>query len=116
MFKRIITSILIIILSLNLAGCGRCISTEYENVDVTIVDEYYRGAWMQPIRNGKFTSFIRHPAQYRITVNYDGVDYIINDYSTYSKYKDKVGQTATGKLETKTYEDGVMYYDIVSLE
>ena len=116
MFKRVITSLLIIISSLNLAGCAKCISTKYENVNVTIVDEYYKGARMQPIRNGKFTSYIRHPAQYKITVNYNGVDYTINDSSTYNKYKTQVGQTVTGKLEIKTYDDGAVCYNIVSLE
>ena len=115
MFKRIITLILIIILSLNLAGCAKCISTEYENVDVVIVDEYYRSAWMQPIHTGKFTSFISHPAQYKITVNYNGVDYTINDSSTYNKYKTQVGQTVTGKLEIKAYDDGAVCYNILSL-
>ena len=115
MLKRIIIFISVIILSLNLVGCAKCVNTEYENVDVIIVDEYYRGTWLQPVWTGKFTSFITHPVQYKITVNYNGVDYVINDSLTYEKYKDQIGQTVVGRLEIKTYDDGTVNYNILSL-
>ena len=98
-----------------LAGCAECISTEYENVEVKIVDKYHRPMWMQPIRSGKVTTFITHPAVWRITVEYEGVEYSINGNNTYNKYKDKIGETTVGTLEIKTYDNGTVKYDIISL-
>ena len=100
----------------SLVGCAECISTEYENVEVNIIDEYYRAMWLQPVVAGKVTTVITHPAQYSITVEYNGIEYSINDSYTYKKYEDKVGQTAIGTLEVRTYDDGSVKYDIISLE
>lgn len=65
--------------------------------------------------NGK-TVFINHPATYQITVEYNGVKHTVSGSNTYSKYKDKVGQTAIGELKIETYDDGTVKYYIVSLE
>lgn len=99
-----------------LTGCAKCISTEYENVEVNIVDEYHRGMYVTPIRAGKVTTMVTHPAVYRITVEYNGVEYTISGSDTYNKYKDMVGQTTTGTLEIRTYDNGSVRYDITSLE
>lgn len=115
--KRIIASILLIMcLMFVLTGCAKCISTEYENVEVNIVDEYHRGMYVTPIRAGKVTTMVTHPAVYRITVEYNGVEYTISGSDTYNKYKDMVGQTTTGTLEIRTYDNGFVRYDITSLE
>lgn len=115
--KRIIASILLIsCLMFALTGCAKCISTEYENVEVNIVDEYHRGSYVTPMRVGKVTTMQIHPAVYRITVEYNSVEYTISGRDTYNKYKDMVGQTATGTLEIRTYDDGSVRYDITSLE
>lgn len=113
--KRIANVLLTICLMFVLTGCAKCISTEYENVEVNIVDEYHRGMYTIPIRAGKVTTMVTHPAVYRITVEYNGVHYTISGSDTYNKYKDMVGQTTTGVLETCTYDDGSIRYDIVSL-
>lgn len=99
-----------------LTGCAKCINTEYENVEVNIVDEYHRGMYVTPISAGKVTTMVTHPAVYKITVEYNGVKYTISGSDTYNKYKDMVGQTTTGTLEIKTYDDGSIRYDITSLE
>ena len=104
------------LLIFSLVGCAKCISTEHESVEVVIVDKYHRGMWMQPIHAGKVTTFITHHAVWRITVEYNGVKYYVNGNDTYNKYKDKIGQTTIGELEIKTYDDGTVEYDIVSLE
>ena len=117
--KRIIVSILLIMcLMFTLTGCAKCISTEYENVEVNIVDEYHKPSYTTIEYNIslKMPMSKSHPAVYRITVEYNGVEYTISGSSTYNKYKDMVGQTTTGTLEIRTYDDGSVRYDITSLE
>ena len=114
--NTILVFLLFTLLIFALVGCAKCISTEYESVEVVIVDKYHRGMWMQPIRAGKVTTFITYPAVWRITVEYNSVKYYVNGNDTYNKYKDKMGQTTIGELEIKTYDDGTVKYNIVSLE
>lgn len=114
--KRIFLLLLLIVLVFNFAGCAKCINTEHEYVEVNIVDEYHRGMYVTPIRAGKVSTMVTHPAVYRITVEYNGVKYTITGSNTYYKYKDMVGQTTTGTLEIRTYDDGTVKYNIVSLE
>lgn len=114
--NRILSILLLIVLICSFAGCAKCISTEYDNVEVAIANKYYRPMWMQPIRVNKITTFITHPAVYHIIVDYNGIEYTISGSDTYDKYKDKIGQIIIGKLEIKTYDDGAVKYSIVSLE
>lgn len=114
--KKILTLIAVICLTLSMTGCAKCISTEYESVEVKIVDEYHRGAYSIPVRVGKGTHIRRHPAVYRITVEYNGIEYTINGSDTYNKYKDKIGQTAIGTLKIRKYDNGIVKYDIQSLQ
>ena len=114
--KKFITIMTIVFLMFSLVGCAKLINTEYENVEVNIVDEYHRGWYMTPIRVGKVTTTVTHPAVYEITVEYKGIKYTISGSDTYNKYKEKVGQTATGTLEIRTYDDGTVRYDIIKLK
>ena len=114
--KKAIVFLLIVISTLTLVGCAKCINTEYENVEVNIIDEYHRGMYVTPMIVGKVTTIRNHPAVYQITVEYNGVEYTISGSDIYNKYKEKVGQTAIGTLEIRTYDDGSIRYDIVSLE
>ena len=59
---------------------------------------------------------ITHPAVNRITVEYNGIEYSVNGRETYEKYQDKVGEYTNAVLETHTYDDGTVKYDILSLE
>ena len=103
-------------MTLCFVGCAKCISTEYEIVEVTVTDKWYKPMTMTPVRAGKVTTFVTSPAIWQITVDYNGVDYKISGSDTYNKYKDKIGQTVNGKLEIRTYDDGSVRYDIVSLQ
>lgn len=116
MKKNILIFLLVVVMMFLLAGCAECISTEYETVEVTIIDEYYNPEHTQPVFNGKTVGLITHPATYRITVEYNGVEYTFSDSDTYDRYKDMVGQTTTGTLEIRSYDDGTTRYVIVSLE
>lgn len=113
---RILILLLLLFLIFNFIGCAKCISTEYESVEVTIMDKYHRGSYMTPVRAGKVTTFVTHPAVWRIIVDYNGVNYSISGRETYDKYKDKIGQIIIGEVMIKTYDDGTVKYDIVSLE
>ena len=116
MRKRILTFLVFMIMISSLTGCAKLVNKECKNVEVNIVDEYHRGMYMTTVFNGKTTTMITHPAVYRITVEYNGVEYTISGSDTYNKYKEKVGQTATGTLEIRTYDDGTVKYDITELE
>ena len=65
---------------------------------------------------GKVTTMQTHPAVNRITVEYNGIEYSVNGRDTYEKYQDKVGEYTNAVLETRTYDDGTVKYDILSLE
>lgn len=71
--------------------------------------------YITPVFNGKTTTMITHPAVYRITVEYNGVEYDISGSNTYNKYSDKIGEYVDGILETKKYDDGTVRYNIVDL-
>lgn len=116
MKKRILVFSMFMIMILSLVGCAKLVSTEYENVEVNIIDEYHKGMYITPVFNGKTTMMVTHPAVYRITVEYNGVEYTISGSDTYNKYKEKVGQIAIGTLEIRTYDDGTVKYDITELE
>lgn len=115
--KRIIIGIMsVLCLVFTLTGCAKRINTEYENVEVHIVDEYHRGMYITPIHSGKVTTMVTHPAVYRITVEYDGVEYTISGKDIYNKYKNMVGQTAIGILEIRTFDNGTVKHNITNLE
>lgn len=104
------------ILIFTLSGCAKCISTETTTVQVKITDEYHRSMYVIPVYNEKTTTLVTHPAEYRITVEYDGIEYVISGRDVYDKYSDKVGEYTNGTLETKTYDNGMIEYDIIDLE
>lgn len=114
--KRIIILLLCLIIAFSFCGCEKCIRKETTEVEVEIIDEYSRGSYVTPVRSGKVTTFITHPAVYRITVLYNGKEYTISGRDTYNSYKDKIGEMSMGILETKTYDDGSVKYDIISLK
>ena len=105
-----------VIISTTLTGCKKCVSTEYEYVPVKIMDAESRSAYSYPVRVGKTTSIRVVPASYNTVVEYDSMEYSLSSSETYYKYRDKIGKTAKGKLETKRYDDGSAKVRIVSLE
>lgn len=98
-----------------LIGCAELIDTKYETVQVEIVDEYYRGSRTTVTMVGKVPVARRIPARYEITVKYEGVEYTVSGQETYEQYKDMVGETVSATLEIRTYDDGTIKLDIISL-
>lgn len=88
-------------------------NVEYVEMPVTIINAEYKEMRRQPTGTGLI---ITHPEEHNIIVLYNGVKYTFNDRNTYNKYKDKVGQTAIGILEIRTYDDGTIKYNITELE
>ena len=107
---------LILVLLFTIVGCAKCISTEYEVVEVTITDSYHRGPILRPVRVGKTTVIHTVPAVYQIMVEYDGVTYTFSGQDLYNTYKDKIGETTEGNLEIKKYDDGAIKHNIISLQ
>lgn len=114
--RKILYLALITLLVFSLTGCTNLISTETQKVDVLITYEDYSGAWLQPMWTGKMFTYIAHPAQYEITVKYDGIEYTLDNETYYDAYNNRIGDTITGTLEIKTYDDGTVKYDIIALE
>lgn len=114
--KKIVSAWIILIILVSLCGCAKCISTDTSAVEVKIVDEYYRGMYITPMKCGKVTTMITHPAVYRITIEYNGEEHNISGKGVYDKYKDKIGEMANATLKTKTYDDGSVKYSIIELE
>lgn len=112
--KKVLIFMLIAVLVM-LTGCAKVINTEYKEVDVKITDTYHRAAYVTPIRAGKVTSLVTHPAVHRTYVEYEGVEYTLNGSGIYGKYKNKIGQTVKGKLKIDTYDDGTVRYDIIEI-
>ena len=116
MLKRLFALILLLVLLLTITGCAKLISTETEKVDVLITETNYQHAWSQPVIVNKVITLIHHPAQYEVTVKYDGIEYTLDDETYYKAYKDRVGETITGTLEIQTYDDSTIKKKIVALE
>ena len=118
MKKRILVFSMFMIMILSLVGCAKLVSTEYENVEVKITDVYYKQSYTTTTYNPELKMPMVHsyPAVYIVTIEYNGVEYTISGSDTYNKYKEKVGQTAIGTLEIRTYDDGTVKYDITELE
>lgn len=112
--KRVLIIMLIAVLVV-LTGCAKVINTEYKEVDVKITDTYHRAAYVTPIRAGKVSSVVTHPAVYRTYVEYEGVEYTLSGSGIYGKYKNKIGQTIKGKLKIDTYDDNTIRYDIIEI-
>lgn len=114
--KKSIKALVIICLIILLSGCTKCINTSYKNVKVKIADEYYRKAYYFPAFTGKVMMMVHRPAAYRITIEYNGTKYTINDRDIYEKYKDKIGENAIGVLEIREYDNGTTKYNIVEIK
>lgn len=114
MRKRILITIALC-LALLLSGCAKLVSTEYETVEVTIIDKYHRDMYITYLKAGNTNITQIHPAEYYIGVEYDNVRYVISGSDTYNQYKDKVGEKTTGTLEIRTYDNDTVRYAIKEL-
>lgn len=115
-FKFII--LIVVFMALALTSCAKCISTETSTVNVKVIEQYHKDDDTNVYYNValKQTMVLHDAAINRITVEYDGVQYSIDDQVTYDKYFDKVGEYVKGTLEIQKYDDGTIKRRIISLE
>ena len=105
--KKINSIILILlIVTLMFSGCAELVRSETMTVDAVVTDTYHRNAWMQPIRAGKVTTFVRHPAKNCVVVEYEEVTLTINDKDVYDQYKNNIGAIVQCELVMDYYDDG----------
>lgn len=117
----IVFIIFTMLVSILVCGCSyvekQC---EDKQVEVKIIDEYYKSAYTQMIHSGRTMIPIHHNAEYKIIVLYNNEEYAIDNKETYYKYKNKINEmvNATLKITTIKYTDKeiITYYDIISLE
>jgi len=99
-----------------LTGCTKCIKKTTEPVKVKIVNEYYNPEQIKVAGYSGGRPIIKNePAEYEITVEYDGVDYSFHSESVYRKYHGRVGEMIQGTLVTREYDDGTSKSRIVSI-
>lgn len=104
--KFIILLLLITILTTCLPGCKKVLRTETKVVEATVVETYHRGAWMQPIWNGKFYTYIHHSAKHEVTLKYENYKITVDNQDLYNKCKNNIGSTVECNLVTTYYDDG----------
>lgn len=118
MVKKFMIVTLLCTLLFIMVGCAKLISSE-EFVDtVTIVDVNYSPSWVQPMKVGKTTTSITHPASYDVKIAYgenNQFSTTVDDSNLYKKCKDKVGETLNAKFVKNTYEDGTIKIKFVEL-
>lgn len=108
----------LLIFVFTLTSCAKCIGTETSTVQVKVTDEYYMAAYTTMYYNPATKTMLpmSHPADYRIIIEYNGVEYNFYDSDTYEKYSDRIGEYVNGTLEIRKYDDGTIRYNIVELE
>lgn len=118
MKKIILLMATIVISAVLLIGCAKCISTETSIVRVKITDSHYEPQSQQPSYNVVLKMVVMNvrPAEYKITVEYQGTKYNFYNTKTYDKYSNHVGEYVNAVLETKKYDDGTMKYEITGLQ
>ena len=75
-----------------------------------VYDQYYKPTYMQPVRVGKVTSFITHPAQYYTYVSYGDMKETFSGAGIYRQYKK--GDTIVCELITTYYDDNTVSYKL----
>ncbi len=108
MKKKVLSILGVLLISIStLTGCAKCIDKTEELVKVEVINEYYKpeATRLVTIINN-VPQFHTDPAEYEITVNYDGIEYTVTGSDTYKKYHGRIGETVQATLITKTYDNG----------
>lgn len=109
--KRLISILLLLIVIFSLASCAKCIRTEVSEVEVELVEAYYRlgSTYFIPMRVGKTTimSPRKHPDEYIVKVKYNDTTYTFNDYDFFKAHEyDEYGSTIIMLWVIKEFDDG----------
>lgn len=106
--KKIISIALIALTLFCFTGCAELINTETQEVDATITDVYFKSAWVQLIPTGKTMVTVTHPAQYKVTFEYEGVTLTVNNKKIYDFCKENIDCTVKCNLIIEYYDDGTV--------
>ena len=112
------TCILLIslLLVISLTGCAKCVSVVRKEVEVEVVDAFYSPTKITPVRVGKVWTYPVVPEKFEITVRYGGTARVFDNQFIYKRYKDKVGSSVIGILETTPYDNGYIEVRIAALK
>ena len=102
--------LLLLVVVLLLSGCAfpKEVKRETENVVGVVMDTNFTPARIIPVRCGKITTFISHPACYSVYVEYNGIEEVFNNSFLYDNYK--VGDNIDLVLITIYYDNGDIEY------
>lgn len=95
-----------------LTSCNKLTREEYTDVEAIITDTYYKPSYTTYVMCGKVPMVTTYPAEYRVTVKYDGVEYNISGSKFYKENKDKIGKSVKVVCHKKYYDDGSVKQDI----
>ena len=113
--KKIIVFLFVVVLSFNMIGCAKIISTKEFTTNVEIVDIDYKAMYMQPIKAGSVTTYVTHPAKYYTYIKYGEEELKINNSKYYQYAKNHIGEIISATLKETEYDDGSVIYSIISL-
>jgi len=85
-------------------------------VPVQIYDEYQRDVYISHFSTGSSLVPVIHDAVFKITFDYDGMKFVVDDEQLYAKYCDNLGRFVDAVLEISAMSDGTVRYQIVELE
>lgn len=116
--KKLLILLIAIIFTVSLTACGPAvILIEYDDVEVELIELYYKPPIVIPVRAGKVTIMSTQPAIYRVTVKFSEKEYNIYGSKNYKLCKNKEKYTKLkAVLETKHYEDGTVSISITELK
>lgn len=116
--KKILILLIVIIFTISLTACGPTVTlTEYDDVEVELIELYYKPPIVTPVRAGKVTVMTTQPAIYRVTVKFSEKEYKVYGSKNYNLCKNKEKYTKLkAVLETKHYEDGTTSTSIKELK
>lgn len=116
--KKKLSIFVIMMIMIVFTGCdvAECISTEYEEVTVKIVDSYHRDQYTTYQYCGKVLIPITHREINQITVEYDNVDFVLNDEYSYGLYHTNIGEDVIAVFEISKYDNGDITREIISLK
>lgn len=77
--KKLLALLSVVILCLTFVGCAKITNTTVEMVKAEITDTYYDESRVRLIWTGKSYVCSRDPANYEITVSYDGLEKTFDD-------------------------------------
>lgn len=110
--KVLLVSIFLFFTVTFLTSCAKLVSEKYVDVEATITDTYYKPSYIIPMRTGKITTFVTHPAVYRVTIEYEGIEYNISGSNFYNEHKHRVGESVKVVCHKRYYDDGTIRQDM----